>query len=118
MLILFGASINSHLWHTLLCATHMSILGVLPLFYTRGVDPRMWREIAGACLPFDEVWGALVGTVLGAWLGAVSLDCDGWGAVLGDADCLIGTYTSGLGSRLAKVASYDCDGCLCGMVRV
>lgn len=85
MLILFGASINSYLWHTLLCATHMSILGVLPLFYTRGVDPRMWREIAGACLPFDEVWGALVGTVLGAWLGAVSFDCDGGGAALGES---------------------------------
>ena len=31
----------------------------------------MWREIAGAALPFDEVWGALIGTVVGAWLGAV-----------------------------------------------
>ena len=31
----------------------------------------MWREISGACLPFDEVWGGLVGAVVGAWLGAV-----------------------------------------------
>lgn len=31
----------------------------------------MWREISGACLPFDEVWGGLVGAVVGSWLGAV-----------------------------------------------
>ena len=31
----------------------------------------MWREISGACLPFDEVWGGLVGALVGAWLGAV-----------------------------------------------
>ena len=49
----------------------MSLLGVLPLFYVHGVDARIWREIAGANLPFDEVWGALVGTILGAWFGAV-----------------------------------------------
>ena len=71
IIILFGASVNSYLWHTLLCAAHMSLLGVLPLFYTRGVDSRMWREIAAASLPFDEVWGALIGTVVGAWVGAV-----------------------------------------------
>lgn len=71
VLILFGAPLTTHFWHNLLCATHMSLLGVLPLFYVHGVNARMWREISGACLPFDEVWGALVGTVVGAWLGAV-----------------------------------------------
>lgn len=96
----------------------MSILGVLPLFYTRGIDSRMWREIAGACLPFDEVWGALVGTVLGAWLGAVSFYRGHCSAALADADWYIGTYTIGLGSRLAEVASHDRYGCLRGLVRV
>lgn len=76
----------------------MSILGVLPLFYTRGVDSRMWREIAGACLPFDEVWGALVGTVVGAWLGAVSPFLDDLDAWLRNADMLVGSHTIGLGS--------------------
>ena len=42
------------------------------MFYVHGVDARRWREIAGACLPFDEVWGGVVGSVVGAWLGAVS----------------------------------------------
>ena len=96
----------------------MSILGVLPLFYTRGVDPRMWREIAGACLPFDEVWGALVGTVVGAWLGAVGLFVDNSGAELAHADWCVGTYTFGLGSRVAEVACHNCYGRLCGLVYI
>ena len=65
IMILFGAPLVTHGWHNLLCAMHMSLLGVLPLFYVYGVDARMWREISGACLPFDEVWGATVGTVVG-----------------------------------------------------
>ena len=82
----------------------MSLLGVLPLFYVHGVNARMWREISGACLPFDEVWGGLVGAVVGAWLGAVR-----WNIFLlrtgsMKANRRAGTYTIGLGSRMAKVA--------------
>ncbi|KAL9132150.1 MAG: hypothetical protein Q9217_000084 [Psora testacea] len=76
ILILFGAPLITHGWHNFLCATHVSLLGVLPLFYVYGVDARMWREISGACLPFDEVWGATVGTLVGAWLGAVPIPLD------------------------------------------
>lgn len=76
ILILFGAPLTTHFWHNLLCATHISLLGVLPLFYVHGVNARMWREISGACLPFDEVWGGLVGAVVGAWLGAVPIPLD------------------------------------------
>ena len=76
ILILFGAPLTTHFWHNLLCATHMSLLGALPLFYVHGVDARMWREISGACLPFDEVWGGAVGTVVGSWLGAVPIPLD------------------------------------------
>ncbi|KAL2037426.1 hypothetical protein N7G274_009911 [Stereocaulon virgatum] len=76
VLILFGAPLTTHFWHNLLCATHISLLGVLPLFYVHGVDGRMWREISGACLPFDEVWGGVVGSVVGAWLGAIPIPLD------------------------------------------
>lgn len=54
------------MWHNLLTAAHVSLLGALPLFYVHGVDARMWREISGAAMPFDEVWGATVGTVVGS----------------------------------------------------
>lgn len=115
-MILFGAPVNTHLWHTLLCATHMSLLGVLPLFYTHGVDSRAWREIAGACLPFDEVWGALVGTILGAWLGAVGSGKDRLGGMILSADGAADSYTFGLGPRVAEMARHDNYWSLCWMV--
>ena len=60
---------TTHLPHTFLLATHVSLLAVLPLFYVHGVDARMWREISSAALPGDEVWGGTVGTLVGAWFG-------------------------------------------------
>lgn len=65
VLVLFGAPLTTHLWHSLLAATHIALLGVLPLFYVHGVDTRVWREIAGARMPFDEVWGGMVGSLVG-----------------------------------------------------
>ncbi|CAF9903102.1 MAG: Glycosylphosphatidylinositol (GPI) anchor assembly protein [Heterodermia speciosa] len=76
ILILFGAPLTTHLPHTFLLATHVSLLAVLPLFYVHGVNARMWREISSAALPGDEVWGGTVGTMLGAWGGAVPIPLD------------------------------------------
>lgn len=115
ILILFGAPLTTHFWHNLLCATHISLLGVLPLFYVHGVDARMWREISGACLPFDEVWGGLVGAIVGAWLGAVRWKLFSW-LRSRKTDRHTGTYTTGLGSRVAEVASDDCYGVISWMV--
>ena len=60
----------------------MVLLAVLPLFYVYGVDAKMWREITSASLPFDEVWGGTVGTLVGAWLGAVPIPLDWYVQVL------------------------------------
>ncbi|KAG7009847.1 GPI biosynthesis protein [Physcia stellaris] len=76
ILVLFGAPLTTHLPHTYLLATHIALLTALPLFYVHGVDGRMWREVSGAALPGDEVWGGAVGTVLGAWVGAVPIPLD------------------------------------------
>ncbi|MCJ1462136.1 Glycosylphosphatidylinositol (GPI) anchor assembly protein [Pseudocyphellaria aurata] len=76
ILILFGAPFTTHFFHNLLCATHMVLLAVLPLFYVYGVDAKIWREITSASLPFDEVWGGTVGTLVGAWLGAIPIPLD------------------------------------------
>lgn len=54
----------------------MCLLAVLPLFYVYGVNAEIWNEIISAILPFDEVWGGTVGTVLGAWFGAVPIPLD------------------------------------------
>ena len=75
-LILFGGPLTTHLAQTMLCAAHMALLALLPLFHVYGVDRPMWREISSASLPFDEVWGGTVGTVVGAWLGAVPIPLD------------------------------------------
>ncbi|MCJ1271024.1 Glycosylphosphatidylinositol (GPI) anchor assembly protein [Lobaria immixta] len=79
ILILFGAPLTTHFFHNLLCATHMVLLAVLPLFYVYGVEAKLWREITSASLPFDEVWGGTVGTLVGAWLGAIPIPLDWYG---------------------------------------
>lgn len=117
ILILFGAPLTTHFWHNLLCATHMSLLGVLPLFYVHGVDARMWREISGACLPFDEVWGGLVGAIVGSWLGAVCWKPFSW-LRSRKTDWYTDTHTTGLGSGVAEVASDDCHRVVSWMVCV
>jgi GPI ethanolamine phosphate transferase 2/3 subunit F len=83
--------------HTVLLATHVSLLALTPVFYTHGVSSSAWRDVAAAWLPFDEagVWGGTVGCFVGGWIGAIpiALDWDRewqkwpctvvWGAVMG-----------------------------------
>jgi phosphatidylinositol glycan class F len=75
-LVLFGAPISTHHWHTLLCALHVSFLTVLPLVYVHGVDGSTWQEIIAMLRPIDEVYGCMIGTFLGAWMGAVPIPLD------------------------------------------
>ena len=74
--MLFGAPFLTHIPHTFLCALHLSLLGLYPLFYARGVSNRDWLEILSARAPFDEAFGGLVGAAVGAWLGAVPIPLD------------------------------------------
>ncbi|KAI1360385.1 GPI biosynthesis protein family Pig-F-domain-containing protein [Xylaria arbuscula] len=76
LLVLFGAPFLTHIPHTFLCALHLSLLGLYPLFYARGVANKDWLEILSARAPFDEAFGGLVGAGLGAWLGAVPIPLD------------------------------------------
>ncbi|KAK6950956.1 hypothetical protein Daesc_007484 [Daldinia eschscholtzii] len=76
ILVLFGAPFLTHVEHTFLCSAHLSLLGLFPLFYTRGVSSSDWHEILSASAPFDEAFGGLVGACVGAWLGAVPIPLD------------------------------------------
>jgi phosphatidylinositol glycan class F len=76
ILVLFGAPITTHHAHTLLCAAHISLLTTLPLVYVHGVNGETWREIIALLRPIDEVYGCMIGTVFGAWLGAVPIPLD------------------------------------------
>lgn len=75
-LYLFGAPVTTHHWHTILCAAHIALLAACPLVYVHGVDGPTWRDIVGMMLPIDEVYGGMIGTVMGAWLGAVPIPLD------------------------------------------
>ncbi|EON69707.1 hypothetical protein W97_08967 [Coniosporium apollinis CBS 100218] len=75
-LVLFGAPFSTHLPHTALCALHASLLAMLPLVYVHGVDSGRWREIVSLMHPMDEVYGATLGTLLGAWVGAIPIPLD------------------------------------------
>ncbi|KAI9678045.1 MAG: Glycosylphosphatidylinositol (GPI) anchor assembly protein [Caeruleum heppii] len=76
LMVLFGAPLTSHLPHTLLAASHLAILSLLPLIYVHGVESNVWKRIIAAHLPLDEVFGAMVGTLVGAWFGAVPIPLD------------------------------------------
>lgn len=76
MLVLFGAPITTHQPHTMLCAAHLSLLASFPLFYIHGVDGARWREIGALAAPVDEAFGAAVGTMVGAWVGAIPIPLD------------------------------------------
>lgn len=75
-MILFGAPLLTHTSHTFLCAAHLSILTLFPLFVVHGVDPSTWLSLASFKAPFDECYGGLIGGFLGAWLGAVPIPLD------------------------------------------
>jgi GPI ethanolamine phosphate transferase 2/3 subunit F len=76
LFVLFGAPFLTHIPHTLLCSANFALLALFPLFYVHGVDSATWRTIGGALAPLDETFGGLVGSVLGAWLGAVPIPLD------------------------------------------
>jgi|ERR1700760_931654 len=76
ILILFGAPLTTSLLETILCGAHLSILAGMPLVYTYGVDSDNWMRIGALMVPIDEVYGASIGTLIGAWFGAIPIPLD------------------------------------------
>lgn len=54
----------------------MAVLTSTALIYVHGVDGSVWKEVWGARRPADAVWGAALGTCVGAWFGAVPIPLD------------------------------------------
>lgn len=75
-LLLFGAPLTDSQPQTLLCALHIALLASLPLIYVNGVDEDKWRLLLGFDVPVDEVFGAALGALGGAWAGAVPIPLD------------------------------------------
>lgn len=55
---------------------HLALLIVFPLVYTHKLDSAKWHDIFALTLPLDEVFAAAVGTMIGAWCGAVPIPLD------------------------------------------
>ncbi|KAF2743517.1 hypothetical protein M011DRAFT_471271, partial [Sporormia fimetaria CBS 119925] len=75
-LILFGAPVTDLRTHTFLCAAHMSVLMVIPFVYVHGITMTPLFEVVSLQRPIDEVQGAIMGTVVGAWAGAAPIPLD------------------------------------------
>lgn len=41
-----------------------------------GIDTQKWLEIASLSSPVDELFGAALGTMIGAWIGAIPIPLD------------------------------------------
>lgn len=52
------------------------MLAVMPLIYLVGLDGGEWREFLTLLRPLDEVFGATLGTFVGAWMGAIPIPLD------------------------------------------
>lgn len=74
--ILLGAPFTSHLLHTILSSTHLSLLSLFPLIYVHGIDSEKWQKIISVYCPLDEVFGATIGAFIGGWLGAIPIPLD------------------------------------------
>lgn len=75
-MVLCGAPMLTHIPHTFLCALHLSILTLFPVFYVRGSESPSWLAVSSFRAPFDETFGGLAGGVVGAWLGAFPIPLD------------------------------------------
>jgi len=74
--ILFGAQLLAQVKRTALLSAHFSFLTLFPLFHAHGLDGAAWLAIGGLTAPLDEVYGGLLGGVLGAWLAAIPIPLD------------------------------------------
>ena len=74
--VLFGAPADTLILETGLVSALTALLALFPVFYVRGLDTVSWIALAGLKAPVDEVFGGLVGCVVGAWLGAVPIPLD------------------------------------------
>jgi phosphatidylinositol glycan class F len=54
----------------------MAVLAGTSLVYVHGTEPSAWRQIWSATRAVDTVWAAVLGTCVGAWLGAVPIPLD------------------------------------------
>ncbi|KAK9468838.1 GPI biosynthesis protein family Pig-F-domain-containing protein [Lipomyces arxii] len=76
LFILFGAPVMFSAYLTYLLSVHTAMLALFPLLCTIPLDAENWLNIAAINAPLTPAYGAAMGTVFGAWLGALPIPLD------------------------------------------
>ncbi|KAJ8098446.1 GPI biosynthesis protein family Pig-F-domain-containing protein [Lipomyces tetrasporus] len=74
--ILFGAPVTVSILATFLLSAHTAILALFPLLCTVPLDGATWIDIVALQAPVTPAYTAALGTIAGAWLGAVPIPLD------------------------------------------
>lgn len=76
ILVLFGAPVSILQQETILASFHITILAVQPMISELGLESGAWFQALGLQFPWTDVYAGALGTVGGAWLGAVPIALD------------------------------------------
>ncbi|KAK7205276.1 GPI biosynthesis protein family Pig-F-domain-containing protein [Myxozyma melibiosi] len=74
--LLFGAPVTIAVPETFLLSAHTSLLMLFPLLCTIPLDAVSWTQAVALRGPWTASYVAAIGTVVGAWLGAVPIPLD------------------------------------------
>lgn len=74
--VLFGAPVTIGVPETFLLAAHVALLVLFPLLCTVPLDANSWGLVFALRGPWTANYIASLGTVIGAWLGAVPIPLD------------------------------------------
>ncbi|EMR09365.1 hypothetical protein PNEG_02315 [Pneumocystis murina B123] len=85
-IVFYGALVINYLLETILCALHLTVLGILPMICIFGVDRRKYMELVSLELDLENFENlklsvGFFGTFVGSWLGAIPIPLDwnkGW----------------------------------------
>ncbi|KAK9376681.1 GPI biosynthesis protein family Pig-F-domain-containing protein [Lipomyces chichibuensis] len=74
--ILFGAPVTVSIPATFLLSAHTALLALFPILCTFPLDGVTWINIVALKAPLTPAYTAALGTIAGAWLGAVPIPLD------------------------------------------
>ncbi|KAK9453628.1 GPI biosynthesis protein family Pig-F-domain-containing protein [Dipodascopsis uninucleata] len=74
--VLFGAPVTTFVLETFLTSVHVALLSIFPLICTMPLETGTWTLILSMRAPISETYGGAIGTIIGAWLGAIPIPLD------------------------------------------
>ncbi|KAK9351560.1 GPI biosynthesis protein family Pig-F-domain-containing protein [Lipomyces doorenjongii] len=74
--VLFGAPVTVSIPATFLLSAHTALLALFPILCTYPLDGVTWTNLVALKAPVTPAYTAALGTIAGAWLGAVPIPLD------------------------------------------